>query len=58
MAPPARSASSGALTGHASKADALATSLKATIAADIASVPAHPQKVVRVYYELDPRTTR
>jgi len=44
----------GSLTGHVARADALASSLKRTISADIASVPAHPTKVVRVYYELDP----
>lgn len=44
----------GSLTGHVTKADSLAVSLKKTINADIASVPAHPTKVVRVYYELDP----
>jgi iron complex transport system substrate-binding protein len=44
----------GALTGHPVKANALAASLNRTISADIASVPAHPTKVVRVYYELDP----
>jgi iron complex transport system substrate-binding protein len=44
----------GTLTGHVAKADALASSLKKTINADIASVPAHPTKKVRVYYELDP----
>ena len=45
----------GALTGHVANADAVATSLRRTISADIASVPAHPKKVVRVYYELDPQ---
>lgn len=44
----------GSLTGHVTKADSLAASLKKTINADIASVAAHPTKVVRVYYELDP----
>ena len=43
----------GSLTGHVSKADALVASLKATINADIASVPAHPSKKVTVYYEVD-----
>ena len=42
----------GELTGHATAADALATSIRRTITADIASVPAHPKKVVRVYYEI------
>ncbi|HVB71404.1 MAG TPA: ABC transporter substrate-binding protein [Acidimicrobiales bacterium] len=44
----------GSLTGHVMKANALASSLKKTINADIASVPAHPTKVIHVYYELDP----
>lgn len=44
----------GALTGHVAAADALVASLKKTIKADIASVPAHPTKKVTVYYELDP----
>jgi iron complex transport system substrate-binding protein len=44
----------GVLTGHRARADALAASLERTITADIASVPAHPKKAVRVYYELDP----
>ena len=44
----------GVLTGHAAKANALATSMAKTIRADIASVPAHPTKVINVYYELDP----
>lgn len=44
----------GALTGHATNAAAIVTSLKTTIAADVASVPKHPRKVVSVYYELDP----
>ena len=43
----------GSLTGHVSKADALVASLKTTINADIASVPAHPSKKVTVYYEVD-----
>ncbi len=43
----------GALTGHRARADALASSLGRTISRDVASVPAHPKKVVRVYYELD-----
>ncbi|HXC18400.1 MAG TPA: ABC transporter substrate-binding protein, partial [Acidimicrobiales bacterium] len=34
----------GTLTGHAKSADALATSIKTTINADIASVPTHPGK--------------
>jgi iron complex transport system substrate-binding protein len=41
----------GALTGHVTKADALATSLNATITADIKSVPTHPDKKITVYYE-------
>jgi iron complex transport system substrate-binding protein len=44
----------GSLTGHATKAASIVTSLKATIAKDVASIPAHPTKVVSVYYELDP----
>jgi iron complex transport system substrate-binding protein len=44
----------GALTGHATKAASIVASLKSTIAKDVASVPAHPTKVVSVYYELDP----
>lgn len=44
----------GTLTGHRSSAAALATSLSHTIAADVASVPKHPTKTLRVYYELDP----
>jgi len=44
----------GELTGHAAKANALATSMATTIRADIASVPAHPNQVINVYYELDP----
>lgn len=43
----------GALTGHATKADALAASIKSTIARDIASVPKHPGKTLTAYYELD-----
>ncbi len=44
----------GALSGHATKADALAASLERTINADVKSVPAHANKKVTVYYELDP----
>ena len=44
----------GRLTGHAAKAAAIIASLKTTITKDVASVPAHPTKVVSVYYELDP----
>lgn len=44
----------GQLTGHASKAASIVASLKTTIANDVASVPAHPTKVVSAYYELDP----
>jgi iron complex transport system substrate-binding protein len=44
----------GTLTGHAAKAARIVASLKSTIARDVASVPAHPKKVVTVYYELDP----
>jgi iron complex transport system substrate-binding protein len=41
----------GALTGHVTKADALASSLKTTITADIKSIPSHPKKKLTVYYE-------
>ena len=44
----------GVLTGHLTKARALATSIATTIKKDIASIPAHPGKVINVYYELDP----
>ena len=44
----------GALTGHAHSANAMASSLATTIRRDVASVPAHPTKVINVYYELDP----
>ncbi len=44
----------GRLTGHVSRADALAARISHQIAADVASVPAHPGRSVRVYYELDP----
>ncbi len=44
----------GTLTGHAAKAAAIVAGLKSTIARDVASVPAHPTKVLTVYYELDP----
>ena len=44
----------GTLTGHAARADALASSLARSIAADVRSVPAHPAKKLHVYYELDP----
>jgi iron complex transport system substrate-binding protein len=44
----------GQLTGHVVKAASIVTSLKSTIAKDVASVPAHPTKVLTVYYELDP----
>ncbi len=46
----------GQLTGHVKRANALATSMKRTIAADIASVPKHPGKTLTGYYELDPTT--
>ena len=39
-----RSTQLGALTGHATNADAIATSMKTTIAADVASVPKHPRQ--------------
>ncbi len=44
----------GGLTGHLTKARALATSIATTIKKDVASIPAHPGKVINVYYELDP----
>jgi iron complex transport system substrate-binding protein len=44
----------GALTGHVTQADALATSIKSTIATDIASIPLHKGKTLTGYYELDP----
>ena len=44
----------GALTGHGAKAATIVAGLKSTIAKDVASVPAHPKKVLTVYYELDP----
>ena len=44
----------GTLTGHVATANALASSMSRSIAADITSVPAHPTKKLTVYYELDP----
>jgi len=44
----------GTLTGHVAKARTLASSIASTIKSDIASIPAHPGKVINVYYELDP----
>jgi len=44
----------GALTGHVAAADHLAATMSKTITADIKSVPAHPNKKLSVYYELDP----
>jgi iron complex transport system substrate-binding protein len=43
----------GSLTGHVAQADALATSIKSTIAKDIASIPKHKGKTLTGYYELD-----
>jgi cobalamin transport system substrate-binding protein len=43
----------GVLTGHVKSADALAHSIKTTIAKDVASVPKHPGKTLTAYYELD-----
>jgi iron complex transport system substrate-binding protein len=43
----------GKLTGHVTSADALAASIKSTIAKDVASVPKHPGKKLTAYYELD-----
>jgi iron complex transport system substrate-binding protein len=44
----------GSLTGHATRADALAASMQRTVKADIASVPSHAGKTLSAYYELDP----
>lgn len=44
----------GRLTGHVLAARKLATSIARAINADVASVPAHPNKTINVYYELDP----
>ncbi len=44
----------GSLTGHVASADALATSIKTTIAKDVASIPSHKGKTLTGYYELDP----
>ena len=43
----------GRLTGHATRAAALVASMKFTIAADLHSIPKHPNKVLSGYYELD-----
>jgi iron complex transport system substrate-binding protein len=42
----------GQLTGHVAKSDALASSISATISADIKSIPPHPTKKLTVYYEI------
>ncbi len=44
----------GALTGHAVAAARLATSISTTIRRDVASLPPHAGKTLRVYYEIDP----
>ena len=44
----------GGLTGHVTAADAVAKSMSRTIAADVKSVPEHPNQKLSVYYELDP----
>ncbi|MDH2902466.1 MAG: ABC transporter substrate-binding protein [Actinomycetota bacterium] len=44
----------GVLSGHAAAANALASSMATSIAADVKSVPAHPTKKLTAYYELDP----
>ena len=44
----------GNLTGHSVEANKLAVRINRTINADIVSIPAHPGKVLNVYYELDP----
>lgn len=41
----------GALTGHIKRASALVTSIKKSIARDIALIPKHPKKKLTVYYE-------
>lgn len=43
----------GTLTGHVARADALATSEKNDIKADVASLPKIPGKTLTAYYELD-----
>ena len=44
----------GSLTGHVLRSRQLASSISHTISTDIASIPRHPSKVIKVYYELDP----
>ncbi len=44
----------GRLSGHAQAALTVVASLKKQVATDIASVPAHANKSVATYYELDP----
>jgi iron complex transport system substrate-binding protein len=44
----------GAATGHAKVAAAIVTKLEKTFAADLKSIPAHPNKKLTMYYELDP----
>ena len=44
----------GVLSGHVEAARRLATTIAASVNADVASVPAHPNKTINVYYELDP----
>jgi cobalamin transport system substrate-binding protein len=44
----------GELTGHARAARRIVAGIKRQVAADLASVPAHPAKKLTVYYELDP----
>jgi iron complex transport system substrate-binding protein len=44
----------GKLTGHSLVASHVLYSIRHTIAADVASVPPHPHRVVNVFYELDP----
>ncbi len=44
----------GALTGHTAKAASIVKGLKVTIAHDVASIAAHPKKILNMYYELDP----
>ena len=44
----------GAATGHSVAAARVATSVARTISRDVASLPTHAGKTLRVYYEIDP----
>jgi iron complex transport system substrate-binding protein len=44
----------GILTGHRTAANAMVASLTAEITKDVASITAHPKKVVSTYYEISP----